>query len=153
MKFFRVQCFDGATSVRENDHYLKVLISKEQQRTIYIHLLCVAHWLNLVVQDALQDINMIWDFTDIEQNLINFVQDCPKRLAFFSHIQCSEAENNENFSPYKLIRFYQIRYYINVKFLVTIVFNYPAINFFGEISENKSLNSFTTASFVGLEIK
>ena len=56
----RGQCYDGASNVAGIRRGLQALILQEEPRALYIH--CLAHTLNLAVQDTVQDITICRNF-------------------------------------------------------------------------------------------
>lgn len=148
ISFLRGQCFDGAANVSGVQNGLKTKICAKESRAIFIH--CVAHRLNLVVQDALVNVNEVRKFLGIVRVLINFVRESPKRLAFFSDIQASEAEINDDFHIRKLMRFCETRWCVRVKSLETILSNYvPLSIFLEETAADKKSDMKVTAAASG----
>lgn len=93
----RGQCFDGAKNVSGWLTGLQARIREIEPRALYVH--CVAHTLNLVVQDAMERVAVAKNFIGIIKELINFIRDSPKRLAAFKSLQTAENPILSPFCP------------------------------------------------------
>lgn len=83
------QCYDGASNVSGRISGLQARIRTEENRALHVH--GTAHRVNLVVQDAIEDISVANNFLGIAKDLINFMRDSPKRLAEFQGFQIAVA--------------------------------------------------------------
>nr|CAH7721623.1 unnamed protein product [Callosobruchus chinensis] len=79
IKTCRGLCTDGAANVSGARTGLQTRIKAIEPRAIHVH--CVAHSLNLVVQDTIKDVPAIRDFLALIRELIIFVRGSPKRQA------------------------------------------------------------------------
>lgn len=61
---------------------------------------CVAHSLNLVVQDTMREVAAIRDFLVLTRELIVFVRVSPKRQACFESLQAAEDAQRLSLRPY-----------------------------------------------------
>lgn len=143
----RGQCFDGAANVRGYKSGLQSRLIEEEPRALFVH--CAAHRLNLVVQDNVQQVQIVRDFIGVVQNLINFVKDSPKRIAFFKDLQHQNASTN-NPTPITLQKYCPTRWCLRVKSLRTILANYKSLmDFFEGIVLDKTSESKATATVSG----
>lgn len=84
----RGQCYDGASNVSGRLTGLQTRVQEVEPRGIFVH--CNGHNLNLSVQDSLESIPCTRNCIGIAKDLINFVHDSPKRLAWFKELQTGE---------------------------------------------------------------
>lgn len=94
----RGQCFDGARNVSGKLSGLQARIRDIEPRALFVH--CFAHSLNLMVQDALEGLPLIRNFIGIIKELINFIRDSPKRVAFFKQLQAAINTGSPLLSPF-----------------------------------------------------
>lgn len=133
----RGQSFDGAANVSGDISGLQSRIRKENPLALFVH--CVAHRLNLSVQDTLTKIPSVRDFIGTVQQLITFVRNSPRRLSMFKDLQ---AEGSS-----ALIKYCPTRWCVRVKSLKTVRDNYKALmEFFSEIMDDPSMDSTVTAT-------
>ena len=143
----RGQCYDGAANVRGYKSGLQTKLIEEEPRALFVH--CAAHRLNLAVQDNLQEIQIVRDFIGVAQNLINFVKDSPKRLAFFKDMQ-NQYVTLDNPNPITLLKYCPTRWCLRIKSLRTIIANYqPLMDFFEGIVTDRCSDASATASASG----
>jgi hypothetical protein len=90
----RGQCYDGASNVAGIRRGLQALILQQEPRALYVH--CLAHTLNLAVQDTVQDITICRNFLSFVGDLISFVRSSPKRLAWFEKMNAEEGKVKRN---------------------------------------------------------
>lgn len=122
----RGQCFDGAYAMSGHLSGLQKRIIDHESRAIYVH--CSAHSLNLVVQDAMQDIRAVADFLYTMRELINFIRGSPKRLACFEALQ---ADTNTNITDFRKLRpFCPTRWCLRIISLITLHSNYETVILF-----------------------
>jgi hypothetical protein len=86
----RGQCFDGASNMAGNITGLPKRISDIEPRAIYVP--CVSHSLSLAFQDSISIIPQCRDAMNQMKDLINFIRESPKRLAWFK--SCQEGESH-----------------------------------------------------------
>lgn len=139
IKNLRGQCFDGASNVKGHLSGLQTRMKEEEPRAIFVH--CVAHRLNLVVQDALENILFVREFIGIVKDMTNFVRDSPRRLNAFRDLQDSSSPQLSKFCP--------TRWCMRIKSLRLILSIYEAlITFFMDMAESKD-NAGATAAAMG----
>ena len=81
----RGQCFDGASNMAGNVTGLQKRICEVEPKALFVH--CMNHSLSLSFQDAMSHIPQCRDAVNLIKDLINFVRDSPKRLAWFASFQ------------------------------------------------------------------
>lgn len=77
----RGQCYDGASNMSGRKNGLQTKIQQIEERALYVH--CNAHNLNLVVQDALTEVQWARQYIGITREIITFIQGSPKRMMEF----------------------------------------------------------------------
>lgn len=77
----RGQCYDGAVNVSGIRRGLQARVQEMEPRAMYIH--CMAHLVNLVVQDVAKNIPACRNFMVLIRDLITVIRNSPKRLAWF----------------------------------------------------------------------
>ena len=128
----RGQCYDGASNVSGHISGLQTRILEVSPTALFVH--CVAHRLNLVVQDALTGITEIRNFLGTVQDMITFVKGSPRRLAIFSDIartreQSQPEQGNSNqksktSTPASLLNYCPTRWCVRIKSLKRVKDNY-----------------------------
>ena len=78
----RGQCFDGASNMAGNISGLQKRISDVEPKALYVH--CINHSLSLAFQDSISVIPQCRDAMNQIKDLITFVRESPKRLAWFT---------------------------------------------------------------------
>ena len=81
----RGQCFDGAANMAGNVAGLQKKIIEIQPKALFVH--CMNHSLSLAFQDAMSYIPQCRDAMNLVREIVNFIRDSPKRLAWFSSFQ------------------------------------------------------------------
>ncbi len=76
----RGQCYDGAANVAGIRQGLQAMFLKEEPRALFVH--CLAHTLNLGVQNIAHNCAHCRNFLSFIADLISFVRNSPKRLAW-----------------------------------------------------------------------
>ncbi|KYM96912.1 Zinc finger MYM-type protein 1 [Cyphomyrmex costatus] len=109
----RGQCYDGASNVSGRLTGLQARIRDIKPRALYVH--CVAHKLNLVVQDGLENVLYAKSFIGTVKDLINFIRDSPKRLAIYKNLQSENAPNLSPFCPTRYLNIVSIYTYVQAK--------------------------------------
>lgn len=97
LAFCRGQCYDGAANMSGAINGVRAKILEMESRAIHIH--CLAHSLNLVVQESVQLQEGCRNSLNIARKIIVFVKNSQNRLAFFCHFQ-KENENEGNLRPF-----------------------------------------------------
>lgn len=91
----RGQCYKGTSNVSGKITGLQTRIREEEGRAVFVH--CLAHNLNLVVQDSFNGVPCVRDALSLIRDSIRFIRDSPKRLAIFKDLQ---DENNAILTPF-----------------------------------------------------
>uniref|UniRef100_A0A2S2PFM3 Zinc finger MYM-type protein 1 n=1 Tax=Schizaphis graminum TaxID=13262 RepID=A0A2S2PFM3_SCHGA len=138
----RGQCYDGAANVSGHITGLQKRILDIEKRAIYVH--CVAHTLNLVVQDGMMSVDRSRDFLAMIRSIIVFVRCSPKRQAIFNALQNEQELNSQSLRP-----FCPTRWCMRVKSLKTLYYNYAVlIKFLDNISKERSENGAKASGFL-----
>uniref|UniRef100_H3AT11 DUF4371 domain-containing protein n=1 Tax=Latimeria chalumnae TaxID=7897 RepID=H3AT11_LATCH len=93
----RGQCYDGAANVAGCRWGLEALVQEDEPRTVYVH--CLAHTVNLGVQDVAQNIAACRNFLTLIHELISLIKSSPKCLAWFKEFQRGNKETLRSFCP------------------------------------------------------
>jgi len=137
----RGQCYDGAANVSGHITGLQKRITDVENRAIYVH--CVAHTLNLVVQDAMMKIDKIRDFLIMIKSIIVYVRSSPERQAMFHALQAEHDSNSKSLRP-----FCPTRWCMRIKSLKTLYDNYAIlIEFMQNLSKEKTENGAKASGF------
>ena len=79
------QAYDGASNMSGHLNGVAARIQKEQPKAHYVH--CVAHSLNLCLQDCGHKCTTIREALTVTTELASIIRASPKRLAQFRHLQ------------------------------------------------------------------
>lgn len=120
IKTCRGLCTDGAANVSGTHTGLKARVQAIEPRAVHVH--CVAHSLNLVVQDTMKEVPAIRDFLVLIRELVVFVRVSPKRQACFESLQAAEDAQNLSLRP-----FCPTRWCCRISSLKTILDNYSVL--------------------------
>lgn len=82
------QCYDGASNMSGIRNGLQARVKEEEPRAFYIH--CMAHVMNLVVQDVVHNISECRNFMSLICDLMTLMRNSPKRLAWFQDFQSAD---------------------------------------------------------------
>ncbi|MGL5904177.1 MAG: DUF4371 domain-containing protein, partial [Cetobacterium sp.] len=113
----RGQCYDSAASVSGIRRGLQACVQEMEPRALYIH--CMAHLVNLMVQDVAQNIPACRNFLVLIRELITLIRNSPKRLAWFQQFQCQDAQSLRPLCP--------TRWTLKAASLQSVASNYSAI--------------------------
>ncbi len=133
------QCFDGAANMSGELTGLKTRLLEVNPKALFVH--CVAHRLNLAVQDSLTNITEVSDFIGTVKELITFVRDSPQRLAIFGDLQEAEASLKNQSLP-SLSKYCPTRWCVRIKSLQNVKKNYAILlDFFDTIKRTPGLDT------------
>ena len=93
----RGQAYDGASNMAGHLNGVAARILKEAPKAHYVH--CLAHNLNLCLQDCTSACPVIKDSLLLVTELSTLVRASPKRLALFKNIQHQSASQTPNIKP------------------------------------------------------
>ncbi|KAF2884279.1 hypothetical protein ILUMI_21900, partial [Ignelater luminosus] len=95
----RGQCYDGASNMSGSVTGIQTRVKEVEPPAVFVH--CLAHSLNLDVQDALKELTLLRNFLNVIKDLIGFVQNSPKRLHWFKsfYFDGSTLGNLQPFCP------------------------------------------------------
>lgn len=94
----RGQCYDGAANVSGHKSGLQKRINDLVPRALYVYY--TAHTLNLVVQDAMLNVERSRDFLFLVRSIIVFVRNSPKRQAIFNSLQVEHELTSRSLRPF-----------------------------------------------------
>ena len=77
--------------------YMQALIKGEQSKALYIH--CLAHSLNLYVQDVTKQCTLIWNVMEFIHDLVQLIKFSPKRLFAFDSLRKDAAIRSGESTP------------------------------------------------------
>jgi len=75
----RGQCYDGASVMAGNISGVSTRIAQLEKRAVFIH--CLAHSLNLAVQESSRSLPIYRDMIEYVKDIINIIRASPKRSA------------------------------------------------------------------------
>ena len=93
----RGQAFDGASNMSGIRNGVQALVKEEQSRALYVH--CLAHSLNLCVQDITKKCVLRRNVMDFMHNLIQLIKFSPKRLYVFDSLRKNAAISGGENTP------------------------------------------------------
>lgn len=124
----RGQCFDGAANMAGNIAGLQKKIIDIQPKALFVH--CMNHSLSLSFQDAMSCIPQCRDAINQIRDLVNFVRESPKRLAWFSTFQDHDARALRPLCP--------TRWTMRISSVKSVLDNYSELlSFLQDISETE----------------
>ncbi|XP_031329535.1 zinc finger MYM-type protein 1-like [Photinus pyralis] len=129
IKFCRGIATDGAANMTGALSGLQAKIREIEPRVIQVH--CLAHSLNLVVQEAMKVQSTVRDYLATAKDLITFVRASPKRQAMFESLQMSDDDTFDNVTQtHRLRPFCPTRWCCRISSLKTIIQNYEELVLF-----------------------
>ena len=117
VKNCRGQCYDGASNMSGIRNGLQARVKELEPRALYVH--CMAHVMNLVVQDVAHNIPECRNFMSLIRDLITLIRNSPKRLAWFQHFQSADGPSLRPLCP--------TRWTVKAASLQSIYSNYSAL--------------------------
>ena len=85
---------------------VQAIFKREEPRALYVH--CLAHSLNLCVQDTSKVCTLIRNTMDFIHDLIQLIKFLPKRLTMFDSLRKDVALNSGESSPSLRILSYKV---------------------------------------------
>ena len=85
----RGRCYDGASVMSGNISGVKQKIAGDEPRAVYVH--CLAHSLNLALQDSARNLPTYRDMIEYTKDIINMIRLSPNRSAILSTFQDDSA--------------------------------------------------------------
>ena len=114
------QAYDGASNMSGHLNGVAARIQKEQPQAHYIH--CVAHSLNLCLQDCGQNCRAIREALTVTIELASIIRASPKRLAQFRHLQEELSPGSPGLKP-----LCPTRWTVRVEALHAVIMNYSVL--------------------------
>ena len=93
----RRQAYDGANNMSGVRNGVQAIFKCEEPRALYVH--CLAHTLNLCVQDISKVCTLIRNTMDFIHDLIQLIKFSPKRSTMFDTLRKDVALNSGESSP------------------------------------------------------
>ena len=138
----RGQTYDGAANMAGHISGVADRLSKDEPRALYVH--CMAHSLNLCLQDCARKCHVVRDALHLVSELCNLIRASPKRLASFTVLKDALSPSSPGIKPLCPTR-WTVR-------IDSVLKNYDVIiKLLEEISENYSGEVGSKAS--GLVVK
>ena len=114
------QAYDGASNMSGHLNGVAARIQKEQPQAHYIH--CVAHSLNLCLQDCGQNCRAIREALTVTIELASIIRASPKRLAQFRHLQEELSPGSPGLKP-----LCPTRWTVRTEALHAVIMNYSVL--------------------------
>ena len=86
----RGQCYDGASVMAGHVSGVSKRIAEEEPRAVFVH--CMAHSLNLALQESARQWPIYRDMLDYLKDIINLIRASPKRSAILADLQIQSDE-------------------------------------------------------------
>lgn len=93
----RGQAFDGASNMSGIHNGVQALIKREERRAVYVH--CLAHSLNLCVQEVAKKCITVRDIMDFIFELVQLIKFSPKRSHLFESLRKDVVINGGESTP------------------------------------------------------
>jgi len=143
IKLCRGQCYDGASVMAGAVAGVSSRIAADEPRAVYVH--CLAHSLNLALQDSARNLPIYRDMMEYTKDLVNLIRLSPKRSALL----CSMQGDDDMGSPQRrnLRPLCPTRWTTRHESINSILDNYTAVrDTLAEISECESSDAGTKAN-------
>ena len=93
----RGQAYDGAENMSGRIRGVATRFKKEQPAALYVH--CLAHSLNLCLQDVSRSCNSVHDSSQLVMEIIKLVKFSPKHTTLFNTIESQLSPKTRNLKP------------------------------------------------------
>lgn len=87
----RGQCYDGASVMSGKVAGVSQRISSLEPRAVYVH--CLAHSLNLALQDSARALPLYRDMLEYVKDIVNLIRMSPKRSALLNRVRENATDN------------------------------------------------------------
>lgn len=125
LELCRGQAFDGASNMSGLHNGVQALVKRQQKKALYVH--CLAHSLNLAIQEVTKKCVLLRNIMDFMFQLIQLIKFSPKRLAMFDHMRKEVSLNcSEQLSP-KLRALCPTRWTVRHSSISSILQNYSVL--------------------------
>ncbi len=91
------QAFDGAANMSGIRNGVQALVKQESSRALYVH--CLAHSLNLCVQEVAKKCDLVRNVMDFIFELVQLIKFSPKRSTIFENLRKNVSVNTGESSP------------------------------------------------------
>ena len=85
----RGQAYDGASNMQGNIKGVATRVQEVEPSAIHVH--CLAHCLNLCLQDVAKQCSLVRDALDIFNEILKLIKNSPKRSEVFKSIKAAEC--------------------------------------------------------------
>lgn len=93
----RGQAYDGAANISGHLHGVAARVKQEQSAALHVH--CLAHSLNLCLQDAARACTSIRDILHLVMELVQLIKWSPKRSSLFQQVKCEISPETQDLKP------------------------------------------------------
>ena len=137
----RGQCYDGASVMAGAISGVSTRIIEVEARALFVH--CLAHSLNLAVQDSVRSCPLYRDMLEYIREAINMIRASPKRLGIMSHMQAESTDDK----PHSALRpLCPTRWTTRCQSIKSVLDNYTCLmDTFSEIASNDRSDAGTKA--------
>ena len=94
---FRVQAYDGASNM--SGHIRGVTARLKQEESAALHVHCLAHSLNLCLQDAARVCSPIRDCLHLVMELVQLIKWSPKQTSLFEQLKTEMTPGTRDLRP------------------------------------------------------
>ena len=114
------QAYDGASNMSGHLNGVAARIQREQPKAHYIH--CVAHSLNLCLQDCGQNCKTVRETLTVTTELASIIRASPKRLSQFCHLQEELSPGSPGLKP-----LCPTRWTVHTEAIQAVIMNYSVL--------------------------
>ena len=93
----RGQVYDGASNMFGHIHGVAARVKQEQNAALHVH--CLAHLLNLCLQDAVRVCTPIGDCLHLVMELVQLIKWSPKRSSLFEQLKNEMTPGTHDLRP------------------------------------------------------
>ena len=137
----RGQCYDGASVMAGEISGVSKRVTEVESRATFVH--CLAHSLNLAVQDSVRNCPLYRDMFEYIREAINMIRASPKRLGILAQMQVESTDDK----PHSALRpLCPTRWTTRCKSIRSFLDNYACLlDTFSEIASNDRSEAGTKA--------
>jgi hypothetical protein len=94
----RGRAYDGASNMQGSIKGVATRIQEEEPSAIHVH--CLAHSLNLALQDVTKQCQFVQDALDLVNEILKLIKASPKRSQVFKNIKAEEFRKLPNYESF-----------------------------------------------------